>query len=203
MDNAEATVATTVGVTSTEATGVVDAVQATETETQETQSTVEAKYTEEDVQRIVQDRIAREQVKAAEAQKEAQKLAKLSAQEKAQYQLEKANERIAELEREQTVNGLKQTATGILSESGISADDSLLAVLVTNDAETTQSNIKSFIAIVDAKSDELLQAKLKGTAPKVVSNPTGSGSVTREDILAIADTEARQAAIAQNLHLFQ
>lgn len=201
MDNAESTAVDTATVD----TGAVDTVQATETETQtqnqETQ--VEAKYTEEDVQRIVQDRIAREQQKAAEAQKEAQKLAKLSAQEKAQYQLEKANERIAELERQQAITGLKQTATGILGESGITADDALLNILVTDDAETTQANIKSFIAIIDAKSDELLQAKLKGTPPKVVTNATGSTAMTREQILAIADTEQRQAAIAANLHLFE
>lgn len=180
----------------------VETVQDQNNETVETQE-AEAKYTEEDLQRIVQERVAREQAKAQEAAEEAKKLAKMSAQEKLQHQLDKANARVAEMERNAAISGLKSTATQILSESGVTADDALLNILVTDDAETTNNNIKSFIAIVDAKSDELLRTKLKGNAPKVVTNATGATAKSKAEIMAIPDMAERQAEIARNIHLFE
>lgn len=203
MDNAEATVVTGAETASqVEAQpGAVQENEAAETQNQETQP--EAKYTEEDLNRIVQERVAREQQKAKEQQEEAKKLAKMTAQEKIQHELDKANARIAEMERQQTISGLKQTATQILGESGINADEALLNMVVTDTADNTQANIKSLLAIIEAKSEEMLQAKLKGAAPKVVPSATQTGAMTREQILAIEDTEVRQAAIAKNIHLFQ
>lgn len=200
MDNAETSAVVSA---ETQTVDTHDQVQ-TQVETPASKETqVEGKtYTEADLNRIVQERVARAEEKAQKEADEAKKLARMTAEQKLQHKLDQANAKVAEMERNEAISGLKQAASALLADSGIKANDDLLSLLVTDTAESTDANLKTFLTIVDEKSNEMLQAKLKGSAPKVVTSTQASSAMTREQIMAIPNQEARQKAIGENLSLF-
>ena len=211
MDGSEGTsVVGTEGTEGVVTTPAVEGTTATTVETPAVETTTETTaeesktFTEEDVQRIVQERLSREKATQVEREEEAKKVAKMNATEKLQHQLDKQANLITELQNEKTIAGLKSTASTLLAESGVTATDELLSILVTTDADSTNANLKTFVDIVNAKADELLQQKLKGTAPKVVTSAVSQGTtMTRAEILAIPDIEERQSMIEKNINLFE
>lgn len=164
----------------------------------------EATFTQAQVQQMIQDRLARETKRLEAEQEEAKKLAKMNATEKLQFQLKQKDDELTALKNEQTKSAMRATASQMLGAEGITASDDLLGILVANDADTTNENIKAFVTLTNSKADELLQAKLRGTAPRVTAGVTQSAPTsTKEAILAIKDVNERQKAIAENLELFQ
>lgn len=161
----------------------------------------EKTFTQEQVDQIVKDRIARAERDKAEAVKEAEKLAKMSAEQKREYELEKLKRENEELKAAQNRFELGKAATAILAESGIIADDEILDFVVREDAEKTNEAVKAFTALVDRVSDDKMRDKLKGNAPK--KQQTKPGSMTKEEILAIKDGAKRIQAIQENQHLFK
>lgn len=161
-------------------------------------------YTEDQLQSIIQDRLARERAKAEKAEAEAKKLAKMNATEKLQYQLQEKDNELNALRKAQEVAGMKKEATSILSEMGITANDTLLDFLVTDDADSTQTNIKAFNELVQAKADEIVQQKLKGSSPRLTNGVVNNiGGMTKAEIMSIKDDTVRQQKIRENLHLFE
>lgn len=161
----------------------------------------EKTFTQDQVDQIVKDRIARAEKDKAEAVKEAEKLAKMSADQKREYELDKLKRENEELKAAQNRFELGKTATAILAESGIVADDEILDFVVKEDAEKTNNAVKAFTALVDRVSDDKMRDKLKGNAPK--KQQTKPGSMTKEEILAIKDGAKRIQAIQDNEHLFK
>lgn len=56
-------------------------------------------------------------------------------------------------------------------------------------------------AFVDKQQAQLEQGRARFTTP-MSKNPQGTGTMTKDDIMAIKDRSERRAAIAQNMHLF-
>lgn len=167
---------------------------------QEENEQEEKTFTQDQVDQIVKDRIARAEKDKAEAVKEAEKLAKMSADQKREYELDKLKRENEELKASQNRFELGKTATAILAESGIVADDEILEIVVKEDAEKTNNAVKAFVTLVDRVSDDKMRDKLKGNAPK--KQQTKPGSMTKEEILAIKDGAKRIQAIQDNPHLF-
>src|SRR5690625_3719388 len=161
----------------------------------------EPKFTQKQLDDIVKDRIKRAEQDKQEAIKEAEKLAKMTADQKREYELEKLQRENEELKQAQTRYELGKEATKILSDSGIVATDEILEFVVREDAETTSAAVKAFSDLVDKVSDDRMKEKLKGTSPKKQQGVPGAK--TKEDILAIKDGAERIKAIQDNPQLFK
>lgn len=183
--------------TDTEATEQQDS-QSTETEQQQEEKKT---FTEEQLEKIVKDRLARAEKDKQKAVQEAERLAKMNADEKQVYEFEKLQEENRQLKAEQNRYSLGKEATKMLAESGIIADDDTLDFVVREDAEATKAAVQSFAALVESKVDAAVKEKLKGAPPK---RPNGlSGALTKADILAIKDGAERIKAIQSNPQLFK
>lgn len=130
-------------------------------------------FTQEEVNRIVKERLARALKDKEEAIKEAEKLAKMNAEQKREYELEKLRRENEELKKTQLRYELGREATKILGEAGIVADDDVLSFVVRDDAEQTQQAVETFISLVDKLADLRMKEKLKGRPPKKDSQPGG------------------------------
>ncbi|MDT2864687.1 DUF4355 domain-containing protein [Vagococcus carniphilus] len=93
-----------------------------------------------------------------EAEKaESEKLAKMNEQEKLQHQLDQQAEKLAEYERKETLSKMSETASEMLTEKGVTASKEVLSLLVSEDAETTSSNVKAYLTVIEAER-ELIKA---------------------------------------------
>ena len=129
----------------------------------------EKKYTDDDVDRIVKNRIAREREQAKKEKEEAEKLAEMNAQQKAEYERDQLKKELAELKRKDALAEMSKVARKILTEKDINISDELLAVMVTTDAAETKLNIEGFAKMYKADVEAAVKAKLKGEPPRVGS----------------------------------
>lgn len=157
--------------------------------------------TDDDVDNIVKSKQSRWQKKLDEEKAEAEKLAKMNADEKLQYELDKAKQELADERRRNSKMSLSKEASKMLSEANISANDEMLDVLVKDDAEGTKEAVETFIRLVDEAAEQKTKTALSGKAPRKNQNP---GKVmTKKEIMEIKDTATRQKAIKENIHLFK
>lgn len=148
-------------------------------------------YTEEEVQALLQkegDRRVTEALKKAERKqseraREAEKLARMNAQEKYEYELEQRERALAEKERAFALERNKNIASQILSDKDI--DVSLADFVVAEDAETMDENIKKLAKGI-AKS---VEKRLAGKSP--IKAPEQAEGVTKEmfDKMSLADRQ--------------
>ena len=113
----------------------------------------EKKYTDADVNAIIDKKFAKWKQDLERKETEAKKLAKMNADEKAKYEREKAERELADREAAITRRELAATAKEALTEKGLSSD--LASVLDYTDAESCQASIaaveKAFSAAVNRK----------------------------------------------------
>lgn len=157
-------------------------------------------YTEEELNEVLKARLARETKKREEAIAEAEKLAKMNADEKQKYELEKLQEENERLKAEHNKWSLGKEASAMLSEHNIVATDDILNFVVGNDAEQTSERVKSFAALVESVSNSIVQEKLKGNAP---TRSASSTAHTRESIMDVKDSTERIRLIQQHPELFK
>lgn len=138
----------------------------------------EKKYTDADVDKIINKKFAKWKEEAEKAEKEAEKLRKMNAEQKAEYEAQKQAERIAELEAQLNRNGLEKEASRMLFEAGITADETVLDFVVRNNAEDTQQSVQSLIGLVNTLADAKVQTMLVGKTP-TKQEETGQG-ITKE-----------------------
>lgn len=159
----------------------------------------EKTFTQEEVDQILKERVAREKRKADEKAKEAEKLAKMNKDQKAEYEREQMQKELDAYKAKEARNEMKQTAKDMLKEKDIGADDDLLEIVTADTADQTSENVKAFTDVLNKMVKEQVQAKLTQGTPKSFQ---ATGSMSREDIMGIKDDSQRQRAIAQNRHLF-
>ncbi|MCI7412533.1 MAG: DUF4355 domain-containing protein [Clostridiales bacterium] len=129
----------------------------------------EKKYTDKDVDRIVEKKFARWKAQhekdLKDAKAEAEKLAKMNADQKKDYELEKVRAENAKLKADAAKVELGKEATKILKESKIDATQDILEFVVGEDADSTKANIDKFVGIINAqvKAAEVQRATGKGT----------------------------------------
>lgn len=144
-------------------------------------SVEEKKYTDKDVDAIVNKRFAKwktEQEQAIKsAKEEAEKLAKMNAEQKQNYEIEKLQKENEKLKQEAAKVELSRSATGILAEKGIEATQDVLDFVVGNDADDTNARIDKLVKIVESQIKKAEIARATGTTPKTMTN---SGSQLSE-----------------------
>ncbi len=155
-------------------------------------------YTNADVDRLISRKFAEWQAKKDREISEAQKLAEMNEQQKAEYKLDKLQKELDGYKSRETLSEMAKTARAILSEQNINVPDELVSVLVTEDADTTSANVKAFAKSFQSAVSQAVEQKITHREPKA----GGSKSITKNDIMAIKDTAARQKAIAENIELF-
>lgn len=131
----------------------------------------EKKYTDDDVDKIVKARLAREKEQADKEKEEAKKLAEMNATQKAEYERDQLKKELDELKRKDALSEMSKVARKMLTEKEINISDDLLAVLVTTEAAQTKQNVEAFAKMYKADLDAAVKARLKGEPPRV-----GSGS---------------------------
>lgn len=153
------------------------------------------------MEKIIKDRVAREKKATEKAVEEAKKLAKMNEEDKKQYEFEQLQNELADLKKKDAFYGLSKEASKMLSEHDIQADDDLLAFVVKDSAEDTQTSVNSFVSLINKKVAEGVKQALAGKSPKVNTSP---GQVmTKQQINEIKDPFERKQKIAENPHLFQ
>jgi len=156
-------------------------------------------YTEEEVQALLQkegDRRVTEALKKAERKqmdkaKEAEKLARMNATEKYEYELEQREKAIAEKERALTLAENKNEASKILAEKDI--DLSLVDFVVAEDADTMNENIKKLDKAIKASVAKRLAGKSPTKAPEQNEGLTKDAfrkmSLAEQNRLFVSDPE--------------
>ena len=131
---------------------------------------------------------------------EAEKLAQMTSEEKAEYRAKKAEQELADLKKQMALGDMAKTARKMLSEENISVPDEIIMNLVSDDAEKTKSSVEAFAKVFKDAVQAAVKEALKGNPPK--ANNGGTTTVTREQILAVKDRTERQRLIAENPQLF-
>lgn len=131
---------------------------------------------------------------------EAEKLAQMTSEEKAEYRAKKAEQELADLKKQIALGDMAKTARKMLSEENITVPDEIIMNLVSDDAEKTKSAVESFAKVFKDAVQAAVKESLKGNPPKASTG--GTATVTREQILAVKDRTERQRLIAENPQLF-
>lgn len=161
-------------------------IQEQETKAQEhkAQPKSEPKYTDEDVNRIVDKKFAEwskkyEEKLAGEKEKitEAQKLEQMNEQEKAKYEHQKLEKENQELRAKLDFNEQKKIARESLSDAGINVSDALLNMIVSSDAEKTKASVTDFTKLFNEAINKGIQESLKRNPPKAEGTKRDGKSV--------------------------
>lgn len=151
--------------------------------TQEEQETTEKTFTQAELDAIIQKEKAKAKRSAEKEYQakidEAERLRKMNADEKAEYEAKKKDTYIAELEAKINRSGLEKEASKMLSEAGIVAGDEILAFVVKDSAESTQEAVNGFTELVNQLADNKVKEMLKGKTPRKVEQST-AGAITKE-----------------------
>ena len=134
----------------------------------------EKKYTDAELDEIINKKFARWQEKKQKEIDEAKKLERMDAQQRAEHERDTLKAELEEYKRKNSIAEMTKTARKMLSDDGISVSDAV---------------------------DAAVKDKLKGAPPKRGTSG-GATAKTREEILAIKDPELRQRLMLQNRELF-
>lgn len=161
----------------------------------------QAKYTDDDVDRIVKQKRAEWNNQQQKAVDEAKKLAEMNAQQKAEYERDQLKKELEEFKRKDALAEMTKTARKMLTDKNIKVSDELLAMMVTPDAEKTKKAIDGFINLYIEDLERAKKELLKGEPPRRGSSG-GVTAKTKEQILAIRDPELRQKEMLAHRELF-
>lgn len=132
---------------------------------------------------------------------EAEKLAKMTNEEKAAYRMSQMEKELNAFKEKDTLAEMSKTARKMLSEEDINIPDELLSHLVSTDAEDTKNTVQAFAKLFKDAVQDTVKDKLKGNPPK--RGTGGKGNITREQILEIKNPSERQRMIAEHMDLFE
>ena len=162
---------------------------------------VEKTFTQAEVDKIVQERLERQQKANEEKQAEAAKLAAMNEKERTEYQIKQLTEELNAYKARENRAAMAKEASAMLSEKGLTGiPDELISPLISDDAEQTKKAVESFASTFQTAVDSAVKARLAGTTPKTGGTVS---SVTKSEILAIKNDKERQKAIRDHIELFR
>lgn len=159
----------------------------------------EKKYSDSDLEQIINRKFAKWKTEQEKAEEEAKKLAEMNAQQRAEAERDKYLEELNKLKHENAIASMRNEARKMFATSSMNVSDELLDLLVCSDADKTKKAVDSFTEMFQNEVEKEVKERLKGGTPK-----RGSGkNVTRDSILSISDPLERQRMIAENMDLFK
>lgn len=160
-----------------------------------------AKYTDADVDAMLNRKFAEWQKKQQKAVDEAKKLAEMDATQKAEYERDQLRKELEDYKRRDSLAAMSKQARKMLSDQNISIPDELLGMLVTTEAEDTKVAVDSFAKLFNEAVEAAVRDRLKGDPPRKGAGG-GIPVKTKEQIMAIKDPELRQAEMLKHRELF-
>ena len=134
-----------------------------QTETNQNERT----FTQKDVDKIIQERVAKEQAKwekkVQDERTEAEKLAKMNADQKAEYEKQKREDELAKREKDITTRELRATAYETLAEKNLPKE--LVDILNYESAETCNKSIEAVEKAFQSAVEKAVNDKLRGGNP--------------------------------------
>lgn len=158
----------------------------------------ELKYSDDDVNKIVQEKLAKAEKKKQEAVDEAKKLAKMTKDEKQQHEMDKLKSAAQVAEDELAKYHMRDTAKQMISDGGVTPTDEMLDLVTSADADTTKSNVNKALGFAKSIREQVTKELSQGTTPRT----NGVTAMTKEEIMKIEDPSERQKQIANHLDLF-
>lgn len=158
------------------------------------------KYSDADVDEIINKKFAKWQKEQEKKISEAEKLAGMNAQEKAEHERDILQKELDELKRANSIAEMEKTARTMLHDDGVNVPDEVVSSLIAEDADNTKAKVEAFSKAFKEAVQDAVKEALKGKAP---SNGKGGSTLTKADILKITNRAERQKAIAEHIDLFQ
>ncbi|WP_430597527.1 DUF4355 domain-containing protein [Enterococcus sp. AZ177] len=134
------------------------------------------KYSDEDVNKIIDAKFAKWKAEQQKEQDEAKKLAEMDDKEKTDYEKQKLQEEIDNLRREKTLAEMTETASEMLSDKGSKPTKEMLRLIVSEDAETTSTNVKTYLESIEAEREVMKLDFEKRLGSKLPMDGTGNMS---------------------------
>ncbi len=161
-------------------------------------------FTQEELNAIIDKRLERErkdaQVRIDKAVTEAQKLAKMSADERAEHERQELQKKLSEREAEITKRELRAEAKSQLSDKGLPVE--LAEVLPYTDADTTNAALAAVEKVFRQAVEKGVNERLKGNAPKVGQPAQGTTIAEPEKLSYAQRAELYQKDPSQYKKLF-
>ncbi|WP_141668622.1 DUF4355 domain-containing protein [Clostridium paraputrificum] len=133
------------------------------TETNQSEKT----FTQKDVDKLIQERVAREQAKwekkVQDERTEAEKLAKMNADQKAEYEKQKREDELAKREKDITTRELRAAAYETLAEKNLPKE--LVDILNYESVETCNKSIEAVEKAFQSAVEKAVNDKLRGGNP--------------------------------------
>lgn len=158
-----------------------------------------AKYSDDDVDKIVARVIAKERKAQEQKASEAERLGKMTAEERANERMKALEDRIRDYEMRETRAEMTKQARAMLQDKGLNVGDELLASLVSDDADDTKAAVEGFITLFNEAVEKAVKEKVRGEVPTAGGSSAG---VTKEQILAIPNRVERQRMMKEHADLF-
>lgn len=182
-----------------EATETTEKATETKTDAKPAEKT-EAKYTDADLDRIINQKFAKWQKDEQKKVDEAKKLAEMNATQKAEYERDQLQKELDSYKKKDALASMTKEARKMLADENISVPDEMLAMLVNTNADETKAAVTGFAKVFKEAVEAGVKERLKSEPPK--KGTTGVTTMTKEKILEIADPELRQKKMLENRHLF-
>lgn len=144
----------------------------------------EKTFTKDEVEQMISDRIKREREKAEADKAEAKRLAKMNADQKKDYEIDKQTKRAEEAEQKLARYEMQGQARKMFEESGVNVNDDDLSLVVTSEAETTQDNVNKLIAFAKRIREDVKNEMLTGKTPKTNGNVAKNITQSQFDLMS-------------------
>lgn len=151
---------------------------------QDVQEPKEKTFTKDEVEQMISDRIKREREKAEADKAEAKRLAKMNADQKKDYEIDKQTKRAEEAEQKLARYEMQGQARKMFGESGVNVNDDDLSLVVTSEAETTQDNVNKLIAFAKRIREDVKNEMLTGKTPKTNGNIAKNITQSQFDLMS-------------------
>ena len=158
------------------------------------------KYSDADVDEIINKKFAKWQKEQEKKISEAEKLAGMNAQEKAEHERDTLQKELDELKHANSIAEMEKTARTMLHDDGVNVPDEVVSSLIAEDADSTKAKVEAFSEAFKEAVQTAVKDALKGKAP---ATGKGGSTLTKADILKITNRAERQKAIAEHIDLFQ
>ena len=157
------------------------------------------KYTDDDVDKLINKKFAEWQKAQEKKTNEAERLGRMTAEEKANERIKAMEDKLREYETNAARTEMTKQARAILQDKGINVSDALLSNLVADDADATKASVEAFVSLFQSAVEKAVKDAVKGETPKTGAATTG---ITKEQIMAVTNRAERQRLISENMHLF-
>lgn len=145
-------------------------------------------FTQEDIDKAVQEAQKKWQEEQNKKESEATKLAKMTAKEKEEYQQKKREDDLAKREKDLAERELKATAKDTLTEKGLPI--ALAACLDYTDAETCNKSIDEVGKAFEKAVQEAVADRIKGGKP--MKKAVGNTALTMDDVKKMSPQEINE-----------